>query len=226
MTNNLDSILKRIKQCVISLKGGEGPLGGNEQVQTEFKLTKRLLCYCKHGNALEALNYVKTASSEMEKAIGAATLYQNVAQIILNKDRGTAPTSPGATKQNGPNGEALKFTDDGRYIIIINRLIGDEIKSITYKQSQKVYRQMSDRHHSFPLLLDKVILENSERTVEYDYYRMPKSGMSHNTAKYRLPGSLLGENEYKSGHFEIFTRISDDGLMEEVMHHFFRKDIK
>ena len=85
---------------------------------------------------------------------------------------------------------------------------------------------MSDRHHSFPLLLDKVILENSERTVEYDYYRMPKSGMSHNTAKYRLPGSLLGENEYKSGHFEIFTRISDDGLMEEVMHHFFRKDIK
>lgn len=226
MTDDLESIIKRIKQCVILLKGSEGPLGGNEQVQTELKLTKRLLCHHKHSNALEALNYVKTASSEMEKAIGAATLYQDVAQIILNKDWGTSPTSPETTKQNETNGEALKFTDDGRYIIIINRLIGNEIKSITYKQSQKVYRQMSDRHHSFPLLLDKVILENSERTVEYDYYRMPKSGMSHNTAKYRLSGSLLGKNEYKSGYFEIFTRISNDGLMEEVMHHFFRKDIE
>ena len=226
MTDDLESIIKRIKQCVILLKGSEGPLGGNEQVQAELKLTKRLLCNYKHSNALEALNYVKTASSEMEKAVGAAALYQDVVQIILNKDWGTSPTSPGATKQNGANGEALKFTDDGRYIIIINRLIGNEIKSITYKQSQKVYRQMSDRHHSFPLLLDKVILESSERTVEYDYYRMPKSGMSHNTAKYRLSGSLLGKNEYKSGYFEIFTRISNDGLMEEVMHHFFRKAIE
>jgi hypothetical protein len=71
--------------------------------------------------------------------------------------------------------------------------------------------------HNFPESFNKQIFENGNRTISPDFFNKARMGLSADSIQYRLPGTVNG----RDGMFEIFTRPSNSGNTEVIIHRFF-----
>ncbi len=74
--------------------------------------------------------------------------------------------------------------------------------------------------HNFPGSFDDEIFASGTRTVSPSYFNKAKPNLSNDSVQYRLPGEVNG----RSGTFEVFTRPSQSGRTEVIMHRLFRPE--
>ncbi|MFN8520944.1 MAG: RHS repeat-associated core domain-containing protein [Chloroflexota bacterium] len=118
--------------------------------------------------------------------------------------------------------QALKHADE--VADVVTGVARVERRAATSKiYSARVLERMADEPgplHNFPGSFDDVVFSQGTRTVQSDFYRLPRANLGPDSVQYMLPGSLNG----RTGSYEIFTRPSTSGRTEVVMHRFFRPD--
>ncbi len=110
----------------------------------------------------------------------------------------------------------------------ITKVLGQTSKAATraVPASNKIYsaralERMAEEPgplHNFPGSFDNEIFTHGTRSVSPNYFKHGKPNVSNDSVQYRLPGEING----RSGTFEIFTRPSQSGRTEVIMHRFFR----
>jgi hypothetical protein len=75
-------------------------------------------------------------------------------------------------------------------------------------------------YHNFPESFNQLIFDQGSRTLEPNFWRTAKTGLSDDSIMYSLRGSVNGVD----GTFEIGVRPSLSGNTEVIMHRFFKPD--